>query len=47
MPIRPDLRQYYKPPVWAAVRCRILERAGGKFDAAGKYLGTGWRRFAR
>ena len=31
MPIRPDLRQYYKPPAWAAVRRRILERAGGKF----------------
>lgn len=39
MPIRPDLRQYYKPSVWAAVRTRILERAGGKFDAKGKYLG--------
>ena len=39
MPIRPDLRQYYKPPAWPAVRRRILERAGGKFDENGKYLG--------
>ena len=39
MPIRPDLRQYYKPPAWAAVRRRILERVGGKFDEQGKYHG--------
>lgn len=39
MPIRSDLRQYYKPSVWAPVRRRILERAGGKFDEKGKYLG--------
>lgn len=38
MPIRPDLRKYYGP-VWQSVRARILERAGGKFDAKGKYLG--------
>jgi hypothetical protein len=38
MPIRPDLRQHYGS-VWQSVRARILERAGGKFDKKGKYLG--------
>jgi hypothetical protein len=38
MPIRSDLRGFYKPPTWPAVRRRILERAGGKFNAQGKYL---------
>jgi hypothetical protein len=39
MPIRAALRQFYDPPVWGPVRRRILERAGGRFDARGKYLG--------
>ncbi len=40
MPIRPDLRQFYTPAAgWPAVRSRTLERAGGKFDERGKYLG--------
>ena len=38
MPIRPDLRQHYGS-VWQSVRARVLERAGGKFDKKGKYLG--------
>jgi hypothetical protein len=39
MPIRSDLRGFYKPPTWPAVRRRILERAGGIFALNGDYLG--------
>jgi hypothetical protein len=40
MPIRKDLRRFYmRDSGWPAVRRRILERAGGKFDAGGKYVG--------
>ena len=39
MPIRPDLRPLYKTPEAIASRRRALERAGGKFDAVGRYLG--------
>jgi hypothetical protein len=39
MPIRPDLRPFYRGPAWRATRRRILERAGGQFDERGKYLG--------
>jgi len=39
MPIRPELRIFYRGSAWKAVRRRILERAGGEFDAKGKYLG--------
>jgi hypothetical protein len=31
MPIRPDLRPFYRGPAWRAARRRILERAGGVF----------------
>lgn len=39
MPIRPELRQFYRGPAWQAARRRILERAGGRFAADGRYLG--------
>lgn len=40
MPIRADLRKFYtRAAGWPAVRRRILERAGGRFDARGRYLG--------
>lgn len=39
MPIRPDLRHFYRGPEWQAKRRRILERAGGRFDAKGRYRG--------
>jgi hypothetical protein len=39
MPIRPDLRPFYRGATWSAIRRRILERAGGKFDGKGKYAG--------
>ena len=39
MPIRPDLRPFYTRAIWGPVRRRILERARGKFDGKGKYLG--------
>lgn len=39
MPINRNFREHYKPGVWGPVRRRILERAGGKFDEGGKYLG--------
>jgi hypothetical protein len=39
MPIRPELRHLYRSPAWRAKRQRILERAGGKFDGLGAYLG--------
>ena len=38
MPIRPDLRKFYRGPVWRAIRARILVRAGARF-ADGKHLG--------
>lgn len=39
MPIRPELRPFYRGPAWHATRRRILERAGGRFDAKGRYRG--------
>lgn len=40
MPIRRDLRQFYTAAAgWPATRRRILKRAGGRFDAKGRYLG--------
>jgi hypothetical protein len=39
MPIRPELRHFYRGPGWRAARKRILARAGGTFDAGGKYNG--------
>jgi hypothetical protein len=38
VPIRPDLRKFYRGPVWRAIRARILVRAGARF-ADGKHLG--------
>lgn len=39
MPIRPELRKFYSGPTWRETRRSILERAGGRFDDNGKYLG--------
>jgi len=40
MPIRLDLRPFYRTPQWKAARLRVLERAGGRFDPeTGRYLG--------
>lgn len=39
MPIRRELRPFYRGPAWLATRRRILERAGGRFDAQGRYRG--------
>jgi hypothetical protein len=39
MPIRPELRHLYRSREWRATRQRILERAGGRFDGLGVYLG--------
>jgi hypothetical protein len=40
MPIRPELRKFYSAASgWPAVRRRILERAGGRFNERGRYLG--------
>jgi len=39
MPIAKHLRHFYAGAAWRAVRRRILARAGGRFDAAGKYQG--------
>ncbi len=36
MPIRPELRHLYRGPAWAAIRARILERAGHKCERCGK-----------
>ena len=40
MPIRAEYRKFYTAAAgWPATRRRILERAGGRFDERGKYLG--------
>jgi hypothetical protein len=39
VPIRAELRHFYRGPQWTAARRRILVRAGGRFDASGRYLG--------
>jgi hypothetical protein len=39
MPIRADLRPLYKTPEAIASRRRALERAGGRFDENGQYVG--------
>jgi hypothetical protein len=39
MPIRPDLRWFYRRPAWKAARLRVLARAGGRFTLLGEYLG--------
>ncbi len=40
MPIRPEYRKFYTAAAgWPATRRRILERAGGRFNAKGRYLG--------
>lgn len=36
MPIRPDLRHFYRGPAWQEVRARIRERAGDKCEHCGK-----------
>lgn len=35
MPVRPDLRHFYRGPAWAAARARIRERAGNKCEDCG------------
>lgn len=32
MPIRPELRHFYRGPAWKATRARILERAGDRCE---------------
>ena len=39
MPIRPELRHFYRTPAWKEARHRVLARAGGEFDLLGHYLG--------
>jgi hypothetical protein len=39
MPIRKDLRHFYRTAAWCEARRRVLERAGGIFDLLGNYLG--------
>lgn len=39
MPIRPELRHLYGREWREVTRPRILARAGGRFDAEGRYLG--------
>lgn len=39
MPIRREFRHFYTSKSWKETRARILARAGGVFDADGKYLG--------
>ncbi|MBK8200290.1 MAG: hypothetical protein IPK75_18240 [Acidobacteria bacterium] len=36
MPIRPELRHLYRGPAWAAIRARILARAGHACERCGK-----------
>jgi 5-methylcytosine-specific restriction endonuclease McrA len=36
MPIRPELRHFYRGPEWEATRKRILQRAGDKCEQCGK-----------
>jgi hypothetical protein len=36
MPIRKDLRTFYKSPEWRAIRAHILKRAGAKCEACAK-----------
>jgi hypothetical protein len=40
MPIRPDLRHYYRGPAWRATRERIRERAEDKCEQCGAPNGT-------
>lgn len=35
MPIRPELRHFYRGPAWRATRARILERAGNRCEQCG------------
>lgn len=42
MPIRRDLRHFYKGEAWQAIRKRIRERAGDKCEQCGKPNGI-WR----
>jgi hypothetical protein len=39
VPTRPELRQFYGKTWHTVTRPRILARAGGRFDANGRYLG--------
>lgn len=39
MPVRKDLRHFYRGRRWAEVRTRILRRARGQFDQEGSYTG--------
>jgi hypothetical protein len=39
MPIRPELRHFYRGQRWAMTRARILARTGGRFTLLGEYLG--------
>jgi hypothetical protein len=39
MPIRADLRHLYRTPEAIASKRRALERAGGRFEDGGRYLG--------
>ncbi len=36
MPIRPEWRHLFQGPEWAAIRARILERAGNRCEQCGK-----------
>jgi predicted HNH restriction endonuclease len=39
MPIRKELRWFYRRPAWFRARARVLARAGGRFTLLGEYLG--------
>jgi hypothetical protein len=40
MPIRPELRHFYRGPAWEATRARIRERAGDRCEACSRTNGT-------
>ena len=39
MPIRKELRQFYRPPTWTAIRQAVLERARFRCEACGQKQG--------